>query len=144
MSVFLKSTKSLATGLNLCTMHFRSVLVVFSSNSVSSQLGGYYYTLHITPESGWSYASFETNYPFNDSASSTTVVEVLVKVLSIFQPGRFSATLIADLSFRSAQQFKALSSCCGELSKRGYRKQDKVTYDMRGDYKLLYVNYQKR
>lgn len=116
----------------------------FSSNSVSSQLGGYYYTLHITPESGWSYASFETNYPFNDSASSTTVVEVLVKVLSIFQPGRFSATLIADLSFRSAQQFKALSSCCGELSKRGYRKQDKVTYDMRGDYKLLYVNYQKR
>ncbi|RLV86373.1 S-adenosylmethionine decarboxylase proenzyme [Meyerozyma sp. JA9] len=115
----------------------------FSSNSISSQLGGYYYTLHITPESGWSYASFETNYPFNDANAKTTVVEVLIKVLSVFSPGRFSATLIADQTGEASKPFETLSSCCAELMKFGYKKQDKIFYDMRGGYKLLYLNYQK-
>lgn len=116
----------------------------FSSNSLSSLMGGYYYTVHITPESGWSYASFETNYPFNDPTARCTIVEALIKVLAVFLPGRFSATLIADQTSQTSEQFEALSTCCGELSKHGYKKQDKVLYDMRGGYKLLYLNYQRR
>jgi hypothetical protein len=49
-----------------------------------------YWTIHITPESHCSYASFETNIRMKDYSS-------LVKaVLAIFRPTRFTMTLFAD------------------------------------------------
>ncbi|CAK7896789.1 S-adenosylmethionine decarboxylase proenzyme [[Candida] anglica] len=119
----------------------------FSSNSIS-RVGNYYYTLHITPESGWSYASFETNYPFYKS-DTLNITDVLLRVLNIFEPGKFSATLITEQGDDAnvLENFNSLSNCSDLLlksfSKFGYEKQERVLYDLKGNYKLLYLNYAK-
>jgi hypothetical protein len=58
--------------------------------SMNGLLYDAYWTIHITPESHCSYASFETNIRMTNYAS-------LVKaVLAIFRPKRFTMTLFAD------------------------------------------------
>jgi len=58
--------------------------------SMNALLFDTWYTIHITPEAKFSYASFETNL----HASS---YEALVRnVLTVFRPGRFSVTMFAD------------------------------------------------
>ena len=57
-----------------------------------------YYTIHVTPEEGWSYASFECNVPLAtspvSSANGIPDLRTLIKrVVDIFQPGRLSVTL---------------------------------------------------
>ena len=63
-----------------------------------------YYTIHVTPESGWSYASFECNVPLpheplptatgNGGASRIPDLRTLIRrVVNIFQPGRLTLTL---------------------------------------------------
>ncbi|KAI7880757.1 S-adenosylmethionine decarboxylase [Lichtheimia hyalospora FSU 10163] len=47
-----------------------------------------YFTIHVTPEPEWSYASFETNIP-----ASPTLIR---HVLDIFQPGSFSVILLSS------------------------------------------------
>lgn len=67
-----------------------------------------YYTIHVTPEAGWSYASFECNVQLS-SAPSTSAnnrkkgkarmpdLQTLVqRVVQIFQPGRLSLTLFVS------------------------------------------------
>jgi S-adenosylmethionine decarboxylase len=49
-----------------------------------------YYTIHVTPEEGCSYASFETNNPYKSYSS------ILCNVLRVFRPARFVATMMAD------------------------------------------------
>lgn len=122
----------------------------YSSNSVSQHAGGYYYTLHITPESGWSYASFETNYPFSGT-SSVRITDVLIRVLRIFRPGRFSATLINEfdgaqksaLGVAHHESLVELAGCDSILSKMGYKKHERVIYDLKNEYNLLYLNFEK-
>lgn len=123
----------------------------FSSNSISTDEGGYYYTLHITPESGWSYASFQTNYPFS-SKSSLSVTDVLLRVLAIFLPGRFSLTMINDigaqclslLGIAHHESLLELTKCDQALAKLGYKKHEKVVYDLKGEHNLLYLNFEKQ
>ncbi|KAJ3749097.1 S-adenosylmethionine decarboxylase [Lentinula detonsa] len=60
-----------------------------------------YYTIHVTPEEGWSYASFECNVPLHPTRSSSApdmnaipdLKTLVQRVVSIFQPGRLSLTL---------------------------------------------------
>ncbi|KAJ4468202.1 S-adenosylmethionine decarboxylase [Lentinula aciculospora] len=67
----------------------------------ASAVGEGYYTIHVTPEEGWSYASFECNVPLPPTRTSSTSnahvipdLQTLVhRVVSIFQPGRLSLTL---------------------------------------------------
>lgn len=115
----------------------------YSSNSVSSGNGGYYYTLHITPEDGWSYASFETNYPFNAPGNTIGVTEVLVKILSIFKPGKFSVTLINEMDDSSNNVLQELFRCDSKLSKLNYKKNEKILYDLNNNYNLVYLNFER-
>lgn len=119
----------------------------FSSNSVSASSEEIYYTLHVTPESGWSYASFETNFPFA-SRKETDIVEVLKKVLSVFSPGRFSVTLFNDQSCKCNQgldnPMARLALCDAAIAKLGYLKQEKIIYDLRGEYNLVYLHFEKQ
>lgn len=143
----------------------------FSSNSISRD-SDYYYTLHITPEDGWSYASFETNYPFDSNSNS--IIKVLLKVLSIFEPGKFSVTLINEIekseendasneglldeddvhsicssikvnksSITENDNLNRLALCDGILSKLGYHKHEKIIYDLKNEYNLLYLNFER-
>ncbi|CAD1811882.1 Adenosylmethionine decarboxylase family protein [Candida parapsilosis] len=114
----------------------------YSSNSICSNVkGGYYYTLHITPESGWSYASFETNFPFNES--SYPITHVLCKILKIFMPRKFSMTLINEICEYDANYQSLLKSDLLLLKDLGYKKHEKVVYDLKNEYHLLYMNFEK-
>ena len=54
--------------------------------SMNGLRGGYYYTVHVTPESAFSYASFETNDPaFRDPY-------LLDKVIAVFEPSLVVST----------------------------------------------------
>jgi S-adenosylmethionine decarboxylase len=52
--------------------------------SCNGLLGNHYFTIHATPQSGSSYASFETNYPFGNY---TEIVNQVKERLFIFVPG---------------------------------------------------------
>lgn len=58
--------------------------------SVNAMMGPYYFTIHITPQPGFSYASFETDYPLADYSELTS------RVLAIFRPGRSTVTVMAN------------------------------------------------
>jgi len=60
----------------------------YSANGVVD--GGFYWTIHVTPERGFSYASFETNYP------QVNYQKMLEKILNIFKPGHFSVIIMAN------------------------------------------------
>ncbi|KAF8322122.1 S-adenosylmethionine decarboxylase, partial [Clavulina sp. PMI_390] len=63
-----------------------------------------YYTIHVTPEEGWSYASFECNVPVYPRASSARAREdampdletLIQRVVNIFQPGHLTLTLFVS------------------------------------------------
>jgi S-adenosylmethionine decarboxylase len=62
-----------------------------------------YFTIHVTPEEGWSYASFECNVPLPTYPPSSTTqhsipdLQTLIqRVVSIFQPGRIMMTLFVS------------------------------------------------
>lgn len=120
----------------------------FSSNSISYGKGGYYYTLHITPESGWSYASFETNFPFS-AKLTVSATDVLKRVLNIFRPGRFSVTMVMEscgdsiAEVAGSASFAQLASSDKQLKKLGYSRHERAIYDLRGEHSLLYMNFQK-
>lgn len=57
-----------------------------------------YYTIHVTPEEGYSYASFECNVPLSTTPtpqrSKVPDLKTLIRrVVNIFQPGRLTLTL---------------------------------------------------
>lgn len=60
-----------------------------------------YYTIHVTPEEGYSYASFECNVPLPTSPtpqrSKVPDLKTLIRrVVNIFQPGRLTLTLFVS------------------------------------------------
>lgn len=80
------------TGLKKCfpNAHFQHHLFEpcgYSSNIIDGET---YYTAHVTPEKGFSYASFETNARFPEYDA------FIDKILKVFQPGRVTVTLVAD------------------------------------------------
>ncbi|KAI6125812.1 S-adenosylmethionine decarboxylase [Pisolithus croceorrhizus] len=130
-----------------------------------------YYTIHVTPEEGWSYASFECNVPLSSRPSSKKDIpdiETLVRrVVNIFRPARLSLTLFissrhnnsteeegADTTVEVAQRaFKAaLTSSSGGLEtgsgdpadpQRVYRRTDKINYEF-GGYDLAFASFELR
>lgn len=74
-----------------------------------------YYTIHVTPESGWSYASFECNVPLPHAPVSTAAGEdratripdlraLIRRIVSIFQPGRLTLTLFISSADNSSAE----------------------------------------
>ncbi|KAL7421516.1 spermidine resistance protein [Cryptotrichosporon argae] len=73
-------------------------------------LGGGYFTIHVTPEDGWSYASFECNVPLPQAGAGTAsgagarpdLQQLVRRVVDIFQPGRLSVTLFVSTASASS------------------------------------------
>ncbi|KAF8891664.1 S-adenosylmethionine decarboxylase [Infundibulicybe gibba] len=129
-----------------------------------------YYTIHVTPEEGWSYASFECNVPLSTksspSASIPDLQTLIQRVVSIFQPGRLSLTLFisnkdndtdddeaavdaAQKAFRTALSEPSLGSdpyrvgSNGKASRRSYKRTDKINYEFNG-YDLAFASFELR
>lgn len=110
----------------------------FSSNSIDISGGGHYYTLHVTPETDWSYASFETNIPFGKGAE-IGVGEVLSNIVDIFRPGRFSATFqLNSKSFEENLKFERLSDV---FVPNCYEKNEGINFELPNGCSLAYVNF---
>lgn len=71
--------------------------------SMNALAGPYYYTVHVTPEIGFSYASFETNDPSYSSS------ERLAAILSVFKPAEATLTLTEHRP-RESEGLKARSA----------------------------------
>lgn len=67
---------------------------------------GHYVTIHVTPELDFSYVSFETNMP------QVSYMELITKVLRMFQPNKFMMTLFANetsAAFNHMHEYKGSS-----------------------------------
>lgn len=82
----------------------------YSANALirgSDTSGEGYYTIHVTPEAGWSYASFECNVPLTMSASGAgnssrdvdampDLQTLIARVVRVFRPQRLTLTLFVS------------------------------------------------
>lgn len=115
-----------------------------------------YFTIHVTPEQGFSYASFETNV--SASSANTSTVNVLENVVRIFRPGKFSLTLfeahrdeydISDPISNSTSFFKSQKRDVHTLTSHiktakeleGYKRTDRILYELDG-YDLVFMSFE--
>jgi S-adenosylmethionine decarboxylase len=126
-----------------------------------------YYNIHVTPEDGWSYASFECNVPLSPVPAPHSRhmpdLETLVRrVVGIFRPARLTLTLFissaendqaeemvgespieaAQRAFKMALTNHSTSNENVDDGHRGvYIRTDKINYDF-GDYDLAFASFE--
>ncbi len=99
----------------------------YSLNAIS---GSDYFTIHVTPQSQGSYASFETNLISGDLS------DLVNRVLGIFQPGRFSFVLTSSVNDR---RISVDSSTFDEVA--GFRPTEKSLYELDCGYQVRFSNF---
>jgi len=119
-----------------------------------------YYTIHVTPEEGWSFASFECNIPVShypttpEAARTLPDLRTLVqRVVDIFQPGHLSLTLFLtaddgsceheDVGHHHAPVDSAHRAFREALTPKGYKRTDKINYEF-GGYDLAFASFELR
>lgn len=136
-----------------------------SSDAAMSHGGEGYYTIHVTPEEGWSYASFECNVPLShstdpsDNETIPNLKTLIQRVVRVFQPGRLSLTLFisseddngeketaveaAQKAFRAALSRPSADKTGGQApgDERSYRRTDKINYEFAG-YDLAFASFE--
>ncbi|KAG6915396.1 hypothetical protein DXG01_011715 [Tephrocybe rancida] len=124
-----------------------------------------YYTIHVTPEEGWSYASFECNVQSHTSEKTRSIPDLktlIQRVVSIFQPGRLSLTLFissqdsnaAEESVEAAQKAFKIALADPAITRNFsfgkapatsrppiYRRTDKINYEF-GGYDLAFSSFE--
>ncbi|KAI0048314.1 S-adenosylmethionine decarboxylase [Auriscalpium vulgare] len=126
-----------------------------------------YYTIHVTPEQGWSYASFECNVPLSSTPDPQPrhipdLKTLVRRVVDIFRPGKLSLTLFissasndeaeeeeGETAVEAAQRaFKAALTSAGAGSAAEsarlpciYKRTDKINYEF-GDYDLAFASFE--
>ena len=143
-------------GFDPCGYSANGVVGSGSPHGNSSDGGGGYYTIHVTPEEGWSFASFECNVPLpiSSSTSSTssqstttrpTLPNLIKKVVSIFQPSRLSITLFVSTAPSTQDDNEDGNwTAFGKdlLSIDGYDRKDRIGYEFDG-YDLVFACFEK-
>ncbi|KAF2075090.1 hypothetical protein CYY_003610 [Polysphondylium violaceum] len=98
--------------------------------SMNGLLGKWYWTIHITPESHCSYASFDTNIALPDFN------QLLANVLKVFKPGRFTAALYAEDGCPLGDPYSAF-----DVNIPSYSIQNKTVHGFDGGYDVVVSNY---
>lgn len=95
--------------------------------SATGASGEGYYTIHVTPEEGWSYASFECNVPLPATASAGAgagglpdLRTLVRRVVDIFRPGRITLTLFVSSAENSDAEDRSGESAI-EAAQRAFR-----------------------
>ena len=144
----------------------------YGSRQAAHSGGEGYFTIHVTPEEGWSYASFECNVPLRTHPSCQPedipdLKTLIRRVVKIFQPGRLTLTLFissednnnaedeegettseaAQRAFKAALTVPHISSPksngCGGHGIRKYKRTDKINYEF-GGYDLAFASFELR
>ncbi|KAH8083810.1 S-adenosylmethionine decarboxylase [Cristinia sonorae] len=129
-----------------------------------------YYTIHVTPEEGWSYASFECNVPLSAVSERKGIPDLktlILRVVDIFQPGRLTLTLFisseenasaeeaGESAVEAAQRaFRAALTVPRGVAENGagssrtsfnglYKRTDKINYEF-GGYDLAFASFELR
>ncbi|XP_072019339.1 S-adenosylmethionine decarboxylase proenzyme-like [Amphiura filiformis] len=89
-----------------------------------------YMTIHITPEKEFSYVSFETN------AEMENYGELVKRVVSTFNPGRFCLTLFTNKAAKCGSSLDALK----EVLLKEYNRQDRQFSEF-SNYDLTFAHY---
>ncbi len=142
-------------------------------NDHKKQSGEGYYSIHVTPEPDWSYASFECNVPlpvnspstptFDPSLDIPDLTSLVARVVSIFRPARLTVTLF--ISNRDNGVTADIDDICGvspveaaqrafhvaltsqnsgaSFGGRAYRRTDKINYEF-GGYDLAFSSFELR
>ncbi|KAJ2893636.1 S-adenosylmethionine decarboxylase proenzyme [Zalerion maritima] len=120
--------------------------LVPAADDGNGSTAAHYFTVHVTPESNCSYASFETNVPGGQKGRATA--DIIDHVVRIFKPSRFSVTLFEakdkgtnpydplDEDRRTPTRKKRLERICG------YRRIDRIVHDF-DDYELVFRFYER-
>lgn len=87
-----------------------------------------YFTIHVTPEDGISYASFETNASYKNSAQLRDLVQRVVK---IFNPGKLSSTLFVGTNDEEELDFRPSNEFSNRLLDN-YKRTDRINYEFSG------------
>ncbi|KAG6030358.1 hypothetical protein E4U19_007377 [Claviceps sp. Clav32 group G5] len=128
-----------------CGFSANGVIPAVSSSSDEKKDATHYFTVHVTPEPGFSFASFETNVPGGQKGRTTA--DIIEHVVNIFRPGRFSVTLF-EAKGRGANPYgmgdalKSLSLQRLVDPVRGYRRVDRIVHDFE-DYDLVFRFYER-
>jgi S-adenosylmethionine decarboxylase len=128
----------------------------FSANGVVpsplGKTGTHYFTVHVTPEPNFSYASFETNVPHTQSGRET--VDIVKEVVGIFKPGRFTVTLFeaksaaaVPMDGEDVNEIKKLGTHAAIHRAKmeripGYRRVDRIVHELDG-YDLVFRYYER-
>lgn len=128
----------------------------YSANGVvpapDGKSGTHYFTVHVTPEPKFSYASFETNVP--RSQSGYEAADILKQAVEIFKPGRFTVTLFEAKSghnlspevdgFIDGEKQESHAAIHNAKMERipGYRRVDRIVHDLDG-YDLVFRYYER-
>ena len=130
----------------------------FSANGVipapEGGNGTHYFTVHVTPEPNYSYASFETNVPVGQKGRET--VDIVQHAVDIFKPGRFTVTLfeakpsydeVVGHDLDALIEIKALERQAARRHSKmdqikGYRRVDRIVHDLDG-YDLVFRYYER-
>ncbi|WWD17507.1 S-adenosylmethionine decarboxylase proenzyme [Kwoniella shandongensis] len=134
------------------------------ASHVEGKPGGGYFTIHVTPEEGWSYASFECNVPLPITSSSTkppavegrpTLQKLIRNVVGIFQPCRLSITLFVSTTASgsgdsassvlgaSETEARAWQSFGTDLLGGDFVRKDRIGYEFDG-YDLVFACFEKK
>lgn len=124
--------------------------------------GGGYFTIHVTPEDGWSYASFECNVPLPSPSQSAQQVgtsprpdlpTLIRRVVDIFQPNRLSITLFvstpaptanaATLAATAEVESQAWKAFRGDLLGKEFERKDRIGYEFEG-YDLIFACFERK
>ncbi|KAL3883280.1 hypothetical protein ACJMK2_029563 [Sinanodonta woodiana] len=89
---------------------------------------GKYITIHITPEPGYSYVSFESNVP------QESYNELINRVLDTFRPGKFLLTIFANKASIARESHKGIED---KRTINNYNRQDHQTCVFK-EYHLTY------
>ena len=119
------------SGLNRIYPHMETDSHLFSPDgySINGIFADKYYTVHVTPHSDWSYASFETN------VLETDYSEIIKQVVSIFKPEKFSLLLTTSMDEKYLDGYSTLANVISE-----YNVTEKSLYEFDCGYSIMFLN----